>query len=184
MGEPAYSAPQSSAPARIGLAALFTLFSVLVWRFLMPRWGATARRRGVISTIPKAAQRDPIPVRIREHPQQRPSVAFEPSDWAIAPIALIYVGLLVLLVVSSFVLIAAYPTALPDVDRTLRIAPPGPRLQTAPENDLRTFRAAEEKRLNSYYWIDEQNGLVHIPISEAMKKLAASGIAGFPKQQP
>src|SRR5262249_54958007 len=105
------------------------------------------------------------------------------SDWSLAPVALIYVAILVLLVTSCFVLIAAFPNALPDVDRTLGIAPPGPRLQTNPQAELQRFRAEEEKWLNTYRWIDKQNGIVHIPIDQAMKKLARTGVPGFPGRQ-
>jgi len=114
---------------------------------------------------------------------ENPGTAFEPSDWSLRPVALIYLGIPVLLVTSCLVLIAAYPNALPDVGRTLRIAPPGPRLQTDSEGDLQKFRADEEQRLNTYYWIDKQKGIVHIPIDQAMKRLAATGAPGFPKGQ-
>jgi hypothetical protein len=121
----------------------------------------------------------------RERPKEpeRPKTAFEPTDWEVGPVILIYAGVLVLLVVSCLVLIPAYPNSLPDVSRTVRIAPPGPRLQTDPEDDLQMFRAEEEKRLNSYYWIDKQKGIVHIPIKEAMQQLASKGVPGFPKVQ-
>jgi hypothetical protein len=109
--------------------------------------------------------------------------AYEPSDWSIGPVALVYAGLIVLLVISCTVLIAAYPRALPDVSRDLRTAPPGPRLQTNPGADLQRFRAEEQKRLDTYYWVDRQKGIVHIPIEQAMKKLAETGIPGFPQAQ-
>lgn len=115
--------------------------------------------------------------------EENPTTAFEPSDWSLRPVALIYLGIPVLLVISCFVLVAAYPTALPDVDRTLHITPPGPRLETDAEGDLQKFRADEKRRLNTYYWIDKQKGVVHIPIEQAMKKLAASGAPGFPKKK-
>ncbi len=126
------------------------------------------------------------PVRSVDPPQndERPKVAFEPTDWRLAPVAFVYVGTILLLIVSCFVLIVAYPHALPDVGRSVRIEPPGPRLQTDPEGDLQQFRTEEEKRLNSFYWIDKQKGVVHIPIEQAMKKLATSGFDGFPKGQP
>jgi hypothetical protein len=114
---------------------------------------------------------------------EQPKTAFEPTDWRLGPIGLIYIGILVLLVISCFVLIAAYPTALPDAGRALRINPPGPRLQTGPEADLQRFRAEEEQRLNGYYWVDKQKGIVHIPIEQAMQKLARTGIPDFPKGQ-
>lgn len=109
--------------------------------------------------------------------------AFEPSDWNVAPIAAVYAGVLVLLVISSVAMIVAYPGSLSDVSRSLRINPPGPRLQTDDAADLRRFRAGEERQLNDYYWVDRQKGVAHIPIAEAMKKLAGSGIDGFPKAQ-
>jgi hypothetical protein len=65
----------------------------------------------------------------------------------------------------------------------LRISPPGPRLETNPEAELQRFRAEEEKRLNTYGWIDKQKGIVHIPIEEAMKNLARTGAPGFPERQ-
>jgi hypothetical protein len=117
-----------------------------------------------------------------EHPTN-PAVAFEPTDWPLKPVAVIYVGILVLIVISAFVLIAAYPTSLPDVNRKLSIAPPGPRLQTDAEGNLRRFRAEEEKLLNTYSWVDKSKGVVRIPIEQAMKQLATSGIPDFPKAQ-
>lgn len=113
-----------------------------------------------------------------------PDTAFEPSDWTVAPVALVYAGTLVLLVISSLVLMVAYPTSLPDVGRRLRIAPPGPILQTDPQDDLRCFRAEEDKRLNTYYWVDKSKGVVHIPIAQAMSKLARSGIPSFQGTRP
>lgn len=110
--------------------------------------------------------------------------AFEPTDWDVAPVAAIYVGILLLLVISCLVLILAYPHSLPDASRALRINPPGPRLQTHPQADLQRFRAEEDRRLNGYYWIDKQKGIVHVPIGQAMRKLAQTGIDGFPKAQP
>jgi hypothetical protein len=116
--------------------------------------------------------------------RENPTTAFEPTDWSLRPVALLYVAIPVLLAISSFVLIWAYPNALPDVDRALHIAPPGPRLQTDAQGDLQRFRADEERRLDSYYWIDREKGTVHIPIEQAMKKLVATGAPGFPKAQP
>ena len=113
-----------------------------------------------------------------------PLTDYERSDWPLGPVALVYAGILALLVICCFVLIAAYPTSLPDVDRSLRIAPPGPRLQTNAAADLARFRADERKRLDTYYWVDRQNGTVHIPIGVAMKKLVETGIPGFPKAAP
>ncbi len=149
--------------------ALGGFLSLLAWRYLKPRsWK--------VATAPATPETD-------ARRDRRPNIAFEPTDWPVGPIALIYVGVLVLLVISPLVLILGYPNALSDVGRSLRISPPGPRLQTDADSDLQRFRADEEKRLNSYYWIDKHKGTVHIPIEQAMKKLVVDGIPGFPKEQ-
>ncbi len=115
---------------------------------------------------------------------EQSKTAFEPTDWDLAPVAFVYVGVLVLLGISCLVLAVADPGSLSDVSRTLRINPPGPRLQTNPEADLAKFRAEEDKRLNGYYWVDKQKGIVHVPIDQAMRKLVQTGIPDFPKAQP
>jgi hypothetical protein len=60
--------------------------------------------------------------------------------------------------------------------------PPEPRLQgipghqNFPPEDIREFRAKENAQLNSYGWIDQQTGIVHIPIEEAKKLVVERGL--------
>ncbi|PYR60707.1 MAG: hypothetical protein DMF85_04240 [Acidobacteria bacterium] len=54
--------------------------------------------------------------------------------------------------------------------------PPEPRLQTTPWADLRVFRAAEEKALSSYGWIDQKNGVAYMPIEKAKELLLQRGL--------
>ena len=89
-----------------------------------------------------------------------------------------------MLVISPFVMIAAFPIAPADVSRALTVEPPQPRLQTDPSADLVQFRAEEKKRLHSYYWVDKKKGIIHIPIEQAMKQVAKDGIDGFPRGKP
>jgi hypothetical protein len=154
---------------------VFAGLFLLVRRFLAPRNLAVASEpSGQIIGEHQSA----------EGKQEKPATtAYEATDWPVGPVALIYVGALVLLVISCLALIAAYPSALPDVGRTLRITPPGPLLQTDSEGDLRRFRAEEEKKLSTYYWIDKQKGVVHIPIERAMQDLVKAGSPGFPRTQ-
>jgi len=147
--------------------ALWVVLIFAAWRFLKP---------------PKRGDQSQPP-RTEEHRAENPETAFETTDWPVQPVALVFISTLVLVIISTFVLIAAYPTAMLDVERTSHISPPGPRLQTNPAADLRLLRAAEEYRLKSYYWISKQDGVVHIPIEEAMKKLVRTGVPGFPKAQ-
>ena len=75
-----------------------------------------------------------------------------------------------------------YPST--SVDRRLP-APvpryPSPRLQSDPAADMAKFQAAELARLNSAGWDDQAKGLGHISIDDAMRRIAASGIADWPK---
>lgn len=119
-----------------------------------------------------------------ERVEINPDTGFEASDWPVRTVALVLLGVLIFLVAAPLLLIAAFPGAVSDVGRKLSIEPPAPRLQIDPAADLARFRAAEDKKLNTYYWIDKQKGIVHIPIARAMKELAAKGIAGFPKAAP
>ena len=116
--------------------------------------------------------------------EDNPKTAYEREDWRIATVGLVYAGTFIFLVTAPLVLMWAYPSTLSDVSRRLAVEPPAPRLQVDPAQDLAKFRAGEDQRLNSYYWVDKQKGIVHIPIEQAMKKLAKQGIAGFPKAQP
>jgi hypothetical protein len=54
--------------------------------------------------------------------------------------------------------------------------PPEPRLQTNPRQDLRELRASEDAILNSYGWVDQNTGIVRIPIGAAMKLVAERGL--------
>lgn len=176
MAEKVANKTRTQVPARWGLLALAGFFAALAGRALV-------RHRYQAETPAPAAEHEEREKLAAEAQRESPVTAFEPSDWSLRPVALIYLAIPVLLVISTFVLIAAYPKALPDVDRTMRIRPPGPRLQTDAEADLQKFRADEERRLNSYYWIDKKKGTVHIPIEKAMEKLATAGAPGFPKER-
>src|SRR4051795_6400679 len=58
-------------------------------------------------------------------------------------------------------------------DRTdARALPPLPRLQSAPITDLKEMRAAEDKILSGYGWVDQAHGVTRIPIDRAIDLLA------------
>src|SRR5262245_42293525 len=64
--------------------------------------------------------------------------------------------------------------------------PPEPRLQGAPGSvsspaeDIRRFREREDQMLNSYGWIDQQSGIIHIPIEQAKKMIEQKGLPAMP----
>jgi hypothetical protein len=61
------------------------------------------------------------------------------------------------------------------------VAPGGgsgaPQLQVVPGLDLREIRADEAEQLEGYGWVDQSQGLVHVPIDEAIDMLLEQGVA-------
>lgn len=57
---------------------------------------------------------------------------------------------------------------------------PAPRLEPSPRADMQSFHAQEMQRLNGTGWVDKAHGIVHIPIADAMRKVADEGIKGWP----
>ena len=64
-----------------------------------------------------------------------------------------------------------YPLAASQPART----PPAPNLQTQPFQDLYQLRAAEDKKLVEYGWVDKDGGVTHIPINRAMEVMLQRG---------
>ena len=58
---------------------------------------------------------------------------------------------------------------------------PEPRLEDDERTQLNGFRLAEEQKLNSSGWVDQNAGVVHIPIEQAMKQIAQQGLPTTPK---
>jgi hypothetical protein len=58
---------------------------------------------------------------------------------------------------------------------------PEPRLEDNERTELNDFRYNEEEKLNSYGWVDQNTGVVHIPISRAMELIAQQGLPTTPK---
>jgi len=104
--------------------------------------------------------------------RDNPNTSYEKSDWPVGKIGLVFLATFILLVVTPFILMWGFPHSLPDQSRALTIAPPPPRQQVAPAADFDLYLATEKARLNTYYWVDRDQGLVHIPIEEAMRRLS------------
>jgi hypothetical protein len=54
--------------------------------------------------------------------------------------------------------------------------PPEPRLQANPRLDLQEMRAEENVILQSYGWVDRDQGVARMPIDEAMKMVVQRGL--------
>jgi hypothetical protein len=126
-------------------------------------------------------------------PRAEPDVArgYESRDvnlrallWLAASVVLLMVGSFVGLwaLLQSYRGVAARhdPPAFPagNADQV----PPQPRLQNTPMRDYREFRAEEDQQLDSYGWVDQQQGVVRIPISRAMDKALEDGFPPLPNK--
>ncbi|MGH9501331.1 MAG: hypothetical protein ACRD20_00615 [Terriglobales bacterium] len=58
---------------------------------------------------------------------------------------------------------------------------PQPRLETNEPMEINDFRMQEEKTLHSYGWVDQQSGVVRIPIDRAMELVAQRGLPTRPQ---
>ena len=79
---------------------------------------------------------------------------------------------------------ANQPPANPGMDAVRSTTPPEPRLQSTPVVDLKQIRDAEDQILGSYAWIDQQKGVVRIPVDRAMELLAQRGLPSRPQAGP
>ena len=129
--------------------------------------------------------------------RHNPEVEFEREDLAPKPILLFLAGLIAACVLVALLLRGMYSyldhydnqhqaEQNPLVQQTTadtRIVTPGavskfpqPRLESNERLEINDFRMQEEKTLNSYGWVDQQAGVMHIPIDRAMQLLAQRGL--------
>ena len=104
----------------------------------------------------------------------------ETSDADVRAIGFMAAGLAVFVIASILMLGAVFRDATRAADKGLSALPPEPRLQTDPAADLRRFNAAAAERLVSYGYLDRARGLAHIPIEQAMRRVAEQGIPDWP----
>ena len=67
------------------------------------------------------------------------------------------------------------------------LLPPGPLLESYPAESYPALRATQESQLNSYGWVDREQGTVHIPIERAMELIAQRNlpvVTGTPMSPP
>ncbi len=57
-----------------------------------------------------------------------------------------------------------------------RSLPPAPHLQVSPASDIEQLHADENKRINTYGWVDKEQGVVRIPVEKAMEIVATQGL--------
>ena len=136
------------------------------------------------------------------HNEHNPDTGFERQDLGSRPIYGFLISLAVLGILiyygiwGMFVLLDKYNSThqrqpSPMVQQTeanTRAVPPGsiektfpePRLETDERTEINDFRLGEEQTLNSYGWVDQNAGVVRIPITRAMQLIAQRGLPTKP----
>jgi hypothetical protein len=118
-------------------------------------------------------------------PRDNPDVAHEHSDVNVRLILIFGAALLVAALVihlALYWLLERYNESSPRPSRaasapgTQESLPPEPRLQVAPRADMANMRAAEERELQTYGWVDREKQVVRIPIDRAMQLIAERGL--------
>lgn len=129
-------------------------------------------------------RRDPDEVGAAEHPaaeQFDREINLRGIFWTVALVA----GITIVSFILMWFLLAGFrkvedarqPELSPIVEASRVVQPPEPRLQTAPEVDLRHMRAEEDLVLLRSGWVDQRQGTVRVPIDIAMEMIAARGLA-------
>jgi hypothetical protein len=114
-------------------------------------------------------------------------VGHETTDAEIGPLVLFAVFLTATVLVCAALTIGLYryldqreqavkAGRYPLAADTVRPLPPAPRLQTYPFDDIKAFRKEEAKILDHYSWVDQNAGVVRIPIERAIDVLAEKGL--------
>ena len=67
-----------------------------------------------------------------------------------------------------------------EVQKQIKNTFPDPRLEENERQEINQFRLGEEEVLNSYGWVDQPKGVVHIPIERAMELTAQRGLPTRP----
>jgi hypothetical protein len=129
-------------------------------------------------------------------------VEFEQEDLGAKPILIFLLALILGCLLVALVLRGMYsyldayenrrePVQSPLVQPTTadtRVVEPGtimkfpePRLEGTETTEINAFRQQEAQTLHSYGWVDQQAGVVRIPIDRAMELLAQRGLPTRPQ---
>ena len=107
------------------------------------------------------------------HEQSEISVRF-----IVVSLAVLLVGtfLVALLVVGIFRFFSHEYQTQESAKQSQQQIPPEPRIEVEPYKQLLDVHAREEHVLSSYAWVDKGQGIVRIPISQAIDELAKKGL--------
>ena len=108
------------------------------------------------------------------------SANHEADNTSVRPLWIIMLSALALVLAISFLAWLVVrpdtlsPVATPKANKEIMSG--SPRLQQNPTGDLEDFNQKMRDRLNSTGWVDREEGIVHMPIKQAMKLLVERGL--------
>jgi hypothetical protein len=114
-------------------------------------------------------------------PNDQPQAVDPPEAPSVATRAVLFtaIGLMAFLGISLVVLHFYYRA---QIDQEV-FEPPTPfakpQLQTNDVADLAKLQVEQRGRLGAYRWVDRDNGIIAIPIEEAMKRIVARGANAY-----
>jgi len=118
-----------------------------------------------------------------------PRIRHETSDVNVWAVGKFGIGLVIVTILSFALLLGLfrYFESREEANKGTTVevmkAFPEPRLETNEPRDLKGIRDEEDKVLKSYSWVDQQKGIVRIPVDVAIDVLAKRGLpsrAGTP----
>ncbi|MDE2127113.1 MAG: hypothetical protein KGJ62_11025 [Armatimonadetes bacterium] len=114
-----------------------------------------------------------------------PGARYEERDIDLGAIIRWVIGLFVAMGFSGAVALGIYHLLVqhsavnPYVIAAPTMAPPAPVIQAYPLEDIRQFRLHEDHERQTYKWVNQQKGVVRIPIATALAMVAAEGPAAL-----
>jgi hypothetical protein len=122
-----------------------------------------------------------------EHHTPAEIVGHEQSDAELGPLVRFAIFLAAIVFVCATLVVGLYKFLdareiaekagrYPLAEGVTRPLPPRPRLQTYPFDDIKELRKEENKVLDHYAWVDQNAGVVRIPIERAIDVLAEKGL--------
>ncbi len=117
---------------------------------------------------------------------RNPHVHYEPGDVNAVSLTKFGIGMAFLILVFLFSLLGLFryfatraaeiEPPVPPMGAMAQKLPPEPRLEAHPSLDMKEMRAAEDRKLHQYAWIDPDKGIVQIPVDRAMELILEKGL--------
>ncbi len=106
-----------------------------------------------------------------------------PSSRPIVLFVVAVFGLLVFAFLLGVVLVSIPGAQVRDTSHAVDVdspqAPPGPRIEADPSVDGERIVREATERLESYGWVNQRQGIAHVPIERAMELLLEKGVRPF-----